>query len=466
MNQSKCKYNVPLREVLVAVNEKPAGTAFIVDEKDKLCGIFTDGDLRRLLLKGRNLEDKLLKEDLGAFVYAEEGESIEALIKKTNKIIKIIPIVNREGHLIDYFRNEHKTHFTPIAEPKLKNKEFEYLMDAFASTWISSRGKYIDQFEENFAQYIGVNHGVATSNGTVAIHLALKALNIGEGDEVIIPDITFAATANAVLLANATPVIVDVEEEYWTIDPAAIEAAIGPNTKAIMPVHVYGQACDMGAIMKLAQKHNLRVIEDSAEAHGAEFEGQKVGSFGDISTFSFFANKIITTGEGGMCLTNSAELDERMRVLRDHGMNKQKRYWHDEVGFNYRMTNLQAAIGCAQLEEIDNIIKRNNEIEQSYIEKLDDLKLFDWQTTTENRKKVVWLVAALSHKKEAISKVLQANNIDVRPFFYPLTDMPVFAPYAHGENKISKKLSERGLNLPTVEQVDFDKVYELLKTIS
>lgn len=465
MNQSTCKYNVSLQQVLIAINEKPAGTAFILDEEEKLCGILTDGDLRRLLLKGRNLEDRLQKSDLGKYVVAEEGESIDELIKKTNRIIKIIPIVNREGFLVDYFLNEHKTHFTPIAEPKLQNKEFEYLMDAFASTWISSRGKYIDQFEENFAQFIGVKHGVATANGTVAIHLALKALNIGEGDEVIIPDITFAATANAVILANATPVIVDVEEDFWTINPDAIEAAVTPKTKAIIPVHVYGQACDMDRIMTVAKKYNLKVIEDSAEAHGAEFKGQKVGSFGDISTFSFFANKIITTGEGGMCLTNQLELDERMRVLRDHGMNKEKRYWHDEVGFNYRMTNLQAAIGCAQLEEIENIIQRNKDIESQYKTYLNELNLFDWQKESDNRKKVVWLVAALSNKKEEISQALRSNNIDVRPFFYPLTEMPVFATYAHGSNPISKKLSELGLNLPTVENVNFKKVYEVLKRI-
>ncbi len=464
MKGSCCKYNSSLKELIKAIDHEPAGTAFIIDEEEKLCGIVTDGDFRRMLLKGKSMQDNLSKADLGDYVVAKKGESMEELLKKTSKKIRIIPIIDDAGFLVDYFVYRHQTRFTPIAEPSLDNTEYRFLMDAFTSTWISSRGKYIDQFEENFAKYINCNHGVAVSNGTVAIHLALKALGIGEGDEVIIPDLTFAATINAVLLANATPVLVDIDKDSWTISVEEIKKALNPKTKAIIPVHVYGQACDMSSIMHIAKENDLKVIEDCAEAHGAEFNGQRVGSFGDISTYSFFANKIITTGEGGMCLTNSAELDDKMRQLRDHGMSREKKYWHEEIGYNYRMTNLQAAIGCAQLEKIDELIERKMQIERDYKLALDDLGIIEWQQEFDNRKKVVWLVSCLSDKKEEISQQLRDNNIDVRPFFYCLSDMPIYAEYAFS-NKNAKEISAKGMNLPTVENVDYSLVRDLLSRI-
>lgn len=464
MKGSTCLYNASLREVLEAINAEPAGTAFITDDDKKLCGVVTDGDFRRLLLKGKGLEDNLSKSDFGDYVAANQGDRFEDLLKKTNRKIRTIPIIDENGFLVDYFIYNHKTRFTPIAEPSLANEEFNNLMDAYSSTWISSRGKYIDQFEEGFSDYCEVKHGIATSNGTVAIHLALKALNIGEGDEVIIPDLTFAATINAVFLANATPVIVDINEDDWTISPEEIKKAITVKTKAIIPVHVYGQACDMDAIMAIAKEHNLKVIEDSAEAHGAEYKGQKVGSFGDASTFSFFANKIITTGEGGMVLTNSDQLNDRLRVLRDHGMNKEKRYWHDEVGFNYRMTNLQAAIGCAQLDKIDDILANHNAIEQDYKSALDSLGLFQWQKTYSDRKKVVWLVCAMSERRDEIADLLIKNKIDYRPFFYPLSEMPVYSKY-HFSSANAKKISKLGMNLPTVDQVDYKRIRDILSEL-
>lgn len=464
MKGSSCKYNCDFKELIAAIDHEPAGTAFILDEEEKLCGIVTDGDFRRMLLKGKSMSDQLSKADLGQYIVAKQGESMEALLKKTNKKIRIIPIVDDEGYLVDYFVYKHQTRFTPIAEPSLDNTEYRYLMDAFTSTWISSRGKYIDQFEEDFARYIGTTHGVAVSNGTVAIHLALKALGIGEGDEVIIPDLTFAATINAVLLANARPVLVDVDAESWTISVEEIKKALSPKTKAIIPVHIYGQACDMDEIMSIAKEHDLKVIEDCAEAHGAEFKGKRVGSFGDIATFSFFANKIITTGEGGMCMTNSAELDDKMRQLRDHGMSREKKYWHEEIGFNYRMTNLQAAIGCAQLEKIDQLIEFKEQIEVNYKKYLDELGLIQWQREFPDKKKVVWLVSCLSDRKEEISEALRKNNIDVRPFFYCLSDMPIYKEYAFS-NKNAKLLSEKGMNLPTVENIDFEQIKNILSKL-
>jgi perosamine synthetase len=446
-----------MRELLEAINQDPAGIAFIVDDSGKLCGVVTDGDFRRMLLGGKSLEENLSRTDLGEFVSAKRGQSLDDLLKITNKKVRIIPIVNENGEPVDYFRYEHKTHFTPVAEPSLSSKELHYLTDAFLSTWISSRGKYIDQFEQGFSAFIGCGHGVSTANGTVAIHLALEALGIGKGDEVIVPDLTFAATINAVIHTGATPVIVDIDRQRWTIDPGEIRKAITPKTKAIIPVHIYGQPCEMDEIMTISREKNIYVVEDCAEAQGAMYRGQKVGSFGHISTFSFFANKILTTGEGGMCVTNSAELDVRMRVLRDHGMNKEKRYWHDVVGYNYRMTNLQAAIGCAQLERAKELIDARKAIELEYRSQLKHLKI-EWQKDFNDSSRVVWLVCvSVDGDRDELLKQLQANQVDCRPFFYPLSSMPLYRNYIFS-NKNSIEAGARGLNLPTVGRVNFDKI--------
>ena len=465
MNKSICKNNVSLLKLLDAINSTPIGTAFLEDEKGRLCGVFTDGDFRRLLLSGRDLKSNITAKDYGEFVYAKEGEDLQKLIQKTNNKYRIIPIVNENFELIDYFQYQHETHFLPVAEPSLGGKELEYVSDAVLSTWISSKGKYIDRFEAEFSEYVDCKFGVATSNGTVALHLALETLGVGKGDEVIVPDLTFAATINAVLYTGAKPVIVDVDKERWTISPDEISKAINPKTKAIIPVHVYGQPCEMDRIMEIAKKHNLYVVEDCAEAHGASFKGKKVGSFGDISIFSFFGNKIITTGEGGMCVTNSKKLDDKMRVLRDHGMNKEKRYWHDHIGFNYRMTNLQAAIGCAQLERIEEIIAAHKEIENNYKKQLSSVSGITWQTDFKDSRRVVWLVSALIDNRDSALGQLKKRNIDVRPFFACLSDMPIYNKYLFS-NKMAKKLSSEGINLPTVDRIDFERVATAFKNNS
>ncbi len=355
----------------------------------------------------------------------------------------------------------------PVALPDLNGNEFNYLTDAFLSTWISSSGEYIHRFESGFAEFCNMSHGVAVSNGTVALHLALETLGVGEGDEVIIPDLTFAATANAVLHANATPVIVDVNRDDWTISPMEITKAITKKTKAIIPVHVYGQPCDMDSIMEIAKKHKLFVIEDCAEAHGALYKGQKVGSFGDISCFSFFGNKVITTGEGGMCVTNSLKLDTEMRAYRDHGMSKTKRYWHDRIGYNYRMTNLQAAIGLAQLERITEILQWRSNTEEQYRKKLANISTIEFQKIIPNRNKITWLVCisvSSAIRDNTLSK-LNSVKIDARPFFYSLGDMEIFKKYLFS-NKQSKLISERGINLPTNLSVNSDTIDRILKVLA
>lgn len=449
-----CKANDSLIEVMKIINENAMGIAFVVDESNKLCGTVTDGDIRRALLKDVGLQEKVKNIILKEFAFGYVTDSYESLQKMIDHRIKIIPLVNEQMEVEDYFEYKQDIYF-PVAIPNLNGNEFKYLTDAFMSTWISSSGEYIGRFEKKFSTYSDCIYGVACSNGTVAIHLALIALGIGEGDEVIVPDLTFAATINTVLHANATPVIVDVEENSWCIDPKEIEKAITPKTKAIIPVHIYGQACDMDAIMKIAKKYNLKVIEDCAEAHGAMYDGKKVGSFGDIGCFSFYGNKVITTGEGGMCVTNDLELDEKMRVLRDHGMSKTKRYWHDMIGYNYRMTNLQAAIGLAQLERIEEIHKNRKMYEENY-KKILDSKSFTFQQDIDNRTRITWLVSVLldeSIDREEYIKELKTKGIDARPFFYPLSDMEIYKQYCKNETPVTHKLSKVGLNLPTYESL-------------
>ncbi len=438
---------------------------FCVNDQGVLTGVLSDGDIRIQLIKSENIKTKIKDVMNRNFVYATDKESKADILAKIKGMITIIPIVNDDFIPVDYFEYKMDTHI-PIAIPNLGGNEFNYLMDAFLSTWISSKGDYILRFEEEFSKYcfagMKKNFGVAVSNGTVALHLALVALGIGEGDEVIVPDLTFAATVNAVLHAGATPVIVDIEQDSWCIDPKEIEKAITPKTKAVIPVHLYGQPCDMKSIMDIAKKHNLLVIEDCAEAHGAEFEGQKVGTFGDVGCFSFFANKVITTGEGGMCITANQELADKMRTLRDHGMSKTKRYWHDCVGFNYRMTNLQAAIGLAQLERIDLILKEKENLENLYKKQLEKFDNIHFQLSDiPGRKKITWMISILyDGDKEKLMQNFTDNKIEVRPFFYPLSDMPIYKDYVFS-SKVAKEISKKGMNFPTNKIVNIELINKI-----
>jgi perosamine synthetase len=339
----------------------------------------------------------------------------------------------------------------PISQPSITEKEIAYVTDAVRSGWVSSLGKYIDIFEEKFAQFCDTKYAVATSNGTTALHLILAALGITHGDEVIVPDLTFVATANAVRYTGAAPVIVDIEKDTLSIDPRAIEKAITPQTKAIIPVHLYGHPANMVRINEIADSHNILVIEDAAEAHSAEIEGKKVGGFGTAAAFSFYGNKIITSGEGGMITTNDEALYNKMRFLRDHAMSKEKRYWHTDVGFNYRMTNIQAALGVAQLERIDELLEKKRLIFQWYSEYLSGFDKIRLNNTAEWAKNVYWMICIEvigydENDRDVLMAELKKQGIDCRPYFYPLSDMPfnyqANTPIAHSVSKI-------GLNLPS-----------------
>ena len=353
--------------------------------------------------------------------------------------------------------------FIPVAVPDLSGNEKKYVMDCIDTSWISSNGAYINRFEAAFAEYTGAKHAISCCNGTVVLHLALLAFGIGAGDEVIVPSFTYIATANAVRYCNAIPVLADCLEDTWNIDPKDIERKITSRTKAIIPVHLYGNPCDMNAIMSIAKEHNLYVLEDAAECHGAKYNGKMTGTIGDIGTFSFFGNKIITTGEGGMITTNNDEFAEKMRILKGQGMDPNKRYWFNVIGYNYRMTNIEAAIGLAQLENIDTHIANRNHVAKWYQEYFLPIKdNISFQQITANSENVWWMFSILLKDNVSISRdelmdKLKSDGIETRPLFYPMHVMP---PY-YDKNAaclISEKVASRGINLPTHSHLTKDDV--------
>lgn len=346
----------------------------------------------------------------------------------------------------------------PVAVPNFIGNEKKYVNDCLESTWISSIGKYINLFEENFADFIGAKHAISCCNGTVALHLALLALGIKETDEVIVPSLTYIATANSVSYCGATVVLADCERDTWNIDPEDIRRKITPKTKAIIVVHLYGNMCNMDEIMKIAKEHDIFVIEDAAECHGAEYSGKKAGSIGDIGVFSLFGNKIITTGEGGIITTNNEDFALKMRLLRGQGMSQDRRYWFPIIGYNYRMTNIEAAIGLAQLENIKEHINRRYKVADLYkkfLKPLIDDGYIEIQKETYDSKMVYWMFSILLTDKTKVNRdelieLLDREGVETRPLFYPLHIMP---PYFNESCncKISEDIASRGLNLPTHE---------------
>ena len=358
----------------------------------------------------------------------------------------------------------------PVAEPEIGPKELQNVVEAVKSGWVSSQGRFIGQFEEEFANYVGVRYAVATSSGTASLHLALAAIGAGPGNEVIVPTLTFASVANSVIHTGAKPVLVDSHTDYWCIDPVKIEQQITRKTKAIVPVHLYGHPCDMERIMKLANRHDLYVIEDCAEALGAEYKTRRVGSFGDIACFSFYGNKIITTGEGGMCLTDNQKLANKMRILRGYGMRPDRRYWHEVAGFNYRLTNLQAALGVAQLGRIDEFVKRKRRLAKIYKTRLKHIQGILTQPEMPWAKCVFWLYSVLVTSDYGLSRdELQARlseaGVETRRFFYPLHHMPLYRPYSKGTYPNAERLAAEGINLPSSVKLSNANVQEIAKLI-
>lgn len=347
----------------------------------------------------------------------------------------------------------------PVYQPQLGNKEKEYVMDCLDSTWISSKGKYVSAFEKKFAEYIQINYATTVSNGTVALHLALLALGIGEGDEVIVPTFTYVASVNAIAYTGAKPVFVDSLESTWQMDSEDVRRKITPKTKAVMAVHLYGHPCQMDELVEISKENNIFLIEDCAEAVGTLFQGKHVGTFGDISTFSFFGNKTITTGEGGMVVTNDQTLYDRATHFKGQGLAKHREYWHDVIGYNYRMTNICAAIGLAQLENIENILKQKRTIAMWYKKAFEGTNI-KFHIEAKDTFHSYWMCSILfpnSLKREWIREEMKKSGIETRPLFYPVHTMPMYST-KYEKHPIAEKLGWAGINLPSYPELTEDDV--------
>lgn len=359
--------------------------------------------------------------------------------------------------------------FIPVCEPMLAGNEIEYVTEAVKTGWISSSGKYVGQFEEAFSSYCGCRYGVAVCNGTVALHLALTALGIGEGDEVIIPSFTMIATAYAVCYTGAVPVFVDADKNTWNIDVSLIEEKITPKTKAIIPVHIMGNPCDMDAIKSIADKHGLYIVEDAAEAHGAEYKGKKTGSFSDIACFSFFANKNITTGEGGMVVMNDEELYKKCRYHKNmcFPLDAPRNYLHNDIGFNYRMSNLHAAIGLAQTELADKYRDHRIANAKLYFENLKDCPGIIFQIDEKDSLNVHWMNSIIvdsekyGHTRDELIGHLKSNGIDTRLLFNGMHRQKALKDYGcdcGGDYPVTDMLSDNGFYLPSASDLGSDKI--------
>lgn len=334
----------------------------------------------------------------------------------------------------------------PWAKPVYFGKEKEYVLDAVNSTWISG-GPYVDRLEKDFTAHNGAEHGLTVSNGTAALQLVLAALGIGPGDEVIVPAFSFAAAANMVMNLKAVPVYADINPDTWCMDPRGLEKLISARTRAVLPVHTYGNVCDMEQLGDICDKHRLLLIEDAAEAAFSKYNGKFAGTFGDAGCFSFQATKTMTTGEGGFVLASGSELHNKLLLLRDHGMNKKRRYWHDAAGYNFRMTNLQAALGCAQLENIAAILSEKKRVFRDYQAELGEEKGIKLQTFTPGADPAVWTAAVMLDDaffpggRDACIRTLLDKGIETRPGFYPFSAMPLYkAPRSQVAESVSAKI--------------------------
>lgn len=465
-----------LKDVLREINKNMMGIIFFVDDDFKLIGSLTDGDIRRALLKNEKINQKIdrhfkfLNKKPFCLPY---NSSVEKILKYLDnhgkKNYKCIPLLNNEGRVVDV-STKHKIKNFPAASPEIGEEELVNIITAFRSGYISSVGKFIEQFEMLFEKYLGSGHAVAVSSGTSALQLGLSTLGISKNDEVIVPNFTFAASINSIINVGAIPVLVDIDKDNWTISINEIKKNITKKTKAIMPVHIYGQPAQMDEIYKLARQRKIKVIEDCAEAIGAVYKKKLIGSQGDCCCFSFFANKTLTTGEGGMVVFNNKVLAERARVLRDHGMSKEKKYWHESVGYNYRMTNIQAAIGVAQIQKINFLLKRKKNFFKNYDDKLKNKNNIVLMPKNKWSRNSYWIYTLRiknfdESKRDELLNNLKDLGIDCRPGFYPLNKMQPFKKYAKYELKNSELISYNSISLPSspnISKADQNHIVKVL----
>jgi perosamine synthetase len=369
------------------------------------------------------------------------------------------------------------TELQPIAvcEPQILGRELEYVTDAIKTAWISSSGGYVDKFERKFAEYLGVRHAITTTSGTTALHLALVAAGVGPGDEVIIPAFTMIATAAAVCYTGAKPVFVETDRTSWNLDPEDVKRKLSPRTKAIIPVHVYGHACDMDALTAALAGHSVTVIEDAAEAIGSEYKGRRCGSLSELACFSFFANKLITTGEGGMVVTNDDELNGRLRYFKNLAFPRSgpRRYWHEHIGFNYRMPNLLAAFGLGQLECVDQFLANRRRNAQAYNALLGGQRGITTPPEADYTLNSYWMYGVLIEDdfgltRDEVVSALAAAKIETRTFFISMHRQPALIEYGcdtSGEYPVTDELARKGLYLPSGSGLTQSQIERVASTL-
>ncbi len=393
----------------------------------------------------------------------------ELSLEEMGDLAAIIPASDPEVKLryraIPSFEEETRRAIIPVCEPTLGGNEMKYVQQAIETNWISSAGSFIRDFEAMFAEACGTRYGIACANGTVAMHLALATLGLEPGDEVILPTFTMIATINAVTYCGATPVLVDQEPDYWQMDVNKVAEKITPRTKAIIPVHIYGHPVDMDPLMALAQEHGIAVIEDAAEAHGGEYKGRRCGGLGDAAGFSFYGNKIITTGEGGMITTNNREIAKLAWNLRDHAFSTERHFWHKFVGFNYRMTNLQAAVGLAQAEQLDKFVAARRRNAADYSSRLHDIPGITTPPEAEWAKNVYWMYgilvdqAAYGMNRDQLRHALAEHGVETRTFFIPMHCQPIYWEMFKGQRyPVAEALCRDGFYLPSASSLSLEEI--------
>lgn len=447
-----------IRDAMKAVDSGAAGFCILLDKCGAFHDLITDGDIRRALLSGNGMESKLEVIQKSKPITIHEDYDPQEAMQLLNEKCRVIPVLNQQKQVVDLLIDDSRRRIS-LVNPLLGEAELTNVTECIASGWISSAGRYVKEFEDNFAAFCGTRFAVSCSNGTTALHLALLALSVGPGDEVIVPSLTWISSVNAIVHAGAVPILVDSENETWNMCPKAIEQAITGRTRAILVVHLYGHPANMPEISRIANAHDLPIVEDAAEAHGAVVGCNRVGSIGQIGCFSFFGNKIITTGEGGMVTTDSSELDAKLRMYRDHGRAPDNPYLHPVIGYNYRMTNLQAAVGVGQMGKIEQILEDRKKT-AAYLDRaigqIDGIILPPRASWAEN---VFWLYSIVLDsevfpmERDELMRRLAARGVETRTFFVPAHKQPPYA-YAKGAFPIADSLSGSGISLPTPSRFD------------
>ncbi len=454
--QTPCKFS----EILNKINKNLNGIVFIVDKNNRLIGSISDGDIRRKILQKRKVVEIITdKFELinKKTIYADINDDKEKLLKlfsNQKPKIKCLPLLNKKKVIVDICFLD-KLNSIPLLQPFIDSMEIKNVLNCLQTGWLSSKGIYVKKFERKFTKFVGGGYGVSVTNGTAAIELALASLGIGKGDEVILPNFTFGATINAVLNIGATPVVADIDRKTWTISAESIKKNITSKTKALLIVHTYGIVCELKKIEKISKKYNLHIIEDCAEALGSKYNKKYLGNFGDCSTFSFYPNKTITTGEGGMVVFKDKKIYEKSLILRNQGRELNDiSFIHKYNGFNYRMSNIQAAIGYAQMFKIKKFLNLRKKIFLYYNNIFKKIPYFELMPKLKNTENSYWLYTIKINKlnlkkRNKLIEILKNKGIETRPGFYPFNRMKPFIKYCKGKYNSTEDISLKSISLPS-----------------